>query len=85
MKKQTPLCESDVKRWLAGQREAAKLIERERTESLLSRPSDQAWGMYLSLLDSRLTNPPDATEPSHLLTAMRRALDQHAPLKQTSL
>lgn len=70
------LNKSEVRRWLEGQREAEKLIRKERIRSLLSRSTEESLAIYLSLKDNPLGRPIDVTEPSCLLVAMRRALDR---------
>lgn len=75
------LHKSEVQRWLAGQRESEKVIRKERVKALLNRSPDEAWTVYLSLTDSWLGNSPDASKPSYLLTAMRRALDRRSQRK----
>ena len=82
---QPHLVRSEVRRWLEGQREAERVIRRERISSLRSRSTDEAWAIYLSLTDSRLGDSPDAHKPSYLLTAMRRALDRRPQRMQISL
>lgn len=69
------LCKAEVQRWLAGQREVEKVIEKERVQSLINRSPEESWAIYLSLTDNELRNPPDPSEPSYVLMAMRRALE----------
>ena len=72
------LCRSEIQRWLAGQRESEKVIEKERVQSLLNRSPEEAWTIYLSLTENELRNPPDPSEPSYVLMAMRRAMDRRS-------
>ncbi|MCC6484739.1 MAG: hypothetical protein IT209_07840 [Armatimonadetes bacterium] len=68
----------EVRRWLAGHREAENVIRRERARELIGRSTDDAWAIYFSLLDSQLGEPPDQNKPSYVLMAMRRVLDRYA-------
>jgi hypothetical protein len=72
----------ELDRWLKGQREAEKVIARERVNALLSLSTDESWQTYLSLVDDQLVNRPDATKPSFVLAAMRRTLDAYSRKKQ---
>ncbi len=73
---QPHLVRSEVQSWLEDQRESERVIRRERISSLLNRSTDEAWVIYLDMIDSRLENSPDTHKPSFLLTEMRRALDR---------
>ena len=75
------LSKSEVQRWLAGQRESEKVIRKERVQALLSLTPEKAWGMYLSLSDSRFGGPLATAKPSHVLAAMRRVLARQAQRK----
>ena len=78
------LSKSDVQRWLAGQREAQKVIEKERVHALRSRTPEESWAIYLSLTENKLRNPRNPAEPSYVLMAMRRVLDGHARRKRST-
>lgn len=78
------LRKSEFERWLAGQRESEKVIEKERVQFLKGLSTDQAWKLYLSLADNKLLSPTDASEPSYVLTAMRRVLDRCSRKKRLS-
>ncbi len=78
------LSKSDVQRWLAGQREAQKVIEKERVHALRNRTPEESWAIYLSLTENELWNPRDAAEPSYVLMAMRRVLDRQTRKKRPS-
>jgi hypothetical protein len=78
---ESKLSKSEVQQWLAGQREAEKVIEKERIQFLINLTPEEAWKIYLSLTENELQNPRDPTEPSFVLMAMRRALDKRARKK----
>jgi hypothetical protein len=76
------LCKSELQRWLAGQRESEKVIAKERVQSLRDRSPDEAWTVFLSLTNSVLGSPPDPSEPSYVLMAMRRAMERRSHTKR---
>jgi len=76
------LCRSEVQRWLAGQRESEKMIEKERVQSLLNLSAEESWAIYLSLTENELQSPPYPSEPSYVLMAMRRTLDKRSHKKK---
>ena len=75
------LRKSEVQHWLAGQREAEKVIAKERVQSLLNRSPEESWAIYLSLTESKTPSAANAAEPSYVLMAMRRALARHSDRK----
>jgi hypothetical protein len=78
----TRLRKSEVLCWLAGQREAEKVIEKERVRSLLNRSADESWNIYLSLTEDELRNPQQTLEPSYVLMSMRRVLARRIQTKR---
>jgi len=77
----TKLAETDVKRWLQGQKVATQWIERERTGSLLQLTPQESLRIYLSL-QSLTRDGRDRAQPSPLLSRMRQALERYARRKQ---
>lgn len=64
-----------IRAWLAGQREGAKVIARERRIYLENLNPKEAWKSYLALC--RQTQPNwDLSQPSFVLFAMRKALSR---------
>ena len=72
------LRKSEVQRWLAGQRAAEIVIQQERTRSLISRTTEDAWQAYLDLSEISPLARPVAGQPSYLLKAMRQVLRRRA-------
>jgi hypothetical protein len=64
-----------VKQWLEGQKEAEKIIERERVNFLLSLTPQRSLEIYLSLASSGYKS---RREPSFLLLQMRHSLHRLA-------
>jgi hypothetical protein len=75
MSKQNSLDKEKVKQWLEGQKEAEKIIERERVNFLLSLTPQRSLEIYLSLTGSGYKN---RREPSFLLFQMRHSLHRLA-------
>ncbi|WP_456333271.1 hypothetical protein [Fervidibacter sacchari] len=65
----------EVRKWLEGQREAEKVIHKERVKFLLSLTPEKSLEIYLSL--SRLGYK-DRREPSFVLLKMRQCLARWA-------
>ena len=65
----------EVREWLEGQKEAEKVIRRERVKFLLSLTPEKSLEIYLSL--SRLGYK-DRREPSFVLLKMRQYLERLA-------
>jgi hypothetical protein len=68
------LDKSELHRWLVGHAESEKVIRKERVKALLKLTPERAWGMYLSLSDSRFSGALQTVKPSYVLAAMRRVL-----------
>jgi hypothetical protein len=61
-----------VQNWLKGQREAQKVIERERREELRKRTPEESLRIYLELKEAS-PDDPNRTDISPVLWAMRQA------------
>ncbi len=77
----TKLAETEVKRWLRGQKVATQWIEGERTRSLLQLTPQESLRIYLSV-QTLTTDGGDRAQPSPLLWRMRQALKRYARRKQ---
>lgn len=69
---------AQVRRWLRGQRAAARRIERERREALAKLTSEEALRIYLSLHASAESAACAPAEPSPVLWRMRHVLAELA-------
>ena len=73
----TKLAETEVRKWLRGQKVATQWIEAERTRFLLQVTPGESLRIYQSLQDL-VSDGRNRTEPSPLLWKMRQALDRYA-------
>ncbi|MBI4507016.1 MAG: hypothetical protein HY691_15910 [Chloroflexi bacterium] len=69
---------AEVRRWLRGQRVAARRIERERRAALAKLTSEEALRIYLSLHASAESAARAPAEPSPVLWRMRQMLAELA-------
>lgn len=76
------LAETEVKRWLRGQRRGAKKVDEERSHFLLHLTPEESLRIYLSLLPGKARDGGNLTNPSPVLLAMRQALRRHDRLKK---
>lgn len=66
-----------ARRWLLGQKEAARMIERERVRRLRTITREESLRIYLELKEAS-PDDPNRTEVSPVLWAMRKLMRKYA-------
>lgn len=81
----TKWAETEVKRWLQGQKVAMEKVEEERFHFLLQLTPEESLRIYLSLQQGNTGDGWSVPEPSPILWAMRRTLERYVQGKRKRL